>query len=149
MERIFNYIDGKLIAPASGSWFHNIDPSTGNIYSEVPDSTAADVDLAVNAATAAFPAWSVMPALTRCMLLEKIAALIERDLELLAKAESVDNGKPVLLARRMDIPRAAENFRFFATASTIAAAPSFNEAVRVSRERSSSFMLWPIVNARG
>ncbi len=116
MERIFNYIDGKLIAPASGSWFHNIDPSTGIIYSEVPDSTAADVDLAVNAATAAFPAWSVMPAMTRCKLLEKIAALIERDLELLAKAESVDNGKPVSLARRMDIPRAAENFRFFATA---------------------------------
>ncbi|MFM7328756.1 MAG: aldehyde dehydrogenase [Bacteroidota bacterium] len=116
MEQILNYINGTLINPVSGIWFPNIDPSTGSFYSEVPDSNATDVELAVQAATAAFPAWAAMPVMNRCALLEKIASLIERDLEQLALAESVDNGKPVSLARRMDIPRAAENFRFFATA---------------------------------
>jgi len=117
MERIQNYIGGTLIDPVSGTWFPNIDPSTGAAYSEVPDSGKADIDLAVEAASAAFPAWSAMPAITRCLMMETIASLIERDLDLLAIAESVDNGKPVALAKRMDIPRAAENFRFFATAA--------------------------------
>jgi aminomuconate-semialdehyde/2-hydroxymuconate-6-semialdehyde dehydrogenase len=82
----------------------------------VPDSDAKDVELAVAAAEKAFPAWSKTPAADRSRILLRIADLIERDLEKLVRAESIDTGKPLALARSLDIPRAASNFRFFATA---------------------------------
>jgi aminomuconate-semialdehyde/2-hydroxymuconate-6-semialdehyde dehydrogenase len=113
---IRNFIDGQFLEPVSGKYLDNIEPATGKTYSQVPDSDGRDVESAVVAAEKAFPAWSKTPAADRSRLLLRIADLIERDLEKLARAESIDTGKPLSLARSLDIPRAASNFRFFATA---------------------------------
>ncbi len=117
MLNIENYIGGSLVQPASGAYLDNIDPSTGEAYSLIPDSDDRDAHLAVEAAGAAFPAWSATPPETRFEIIMRLVSLIERDAEELAVAESVDNGKPLSLARVMDIPRAASNFRFYATAA--------------------------------
>ncbi len=117
MLNIENYIGGSLVQPASGAYLDNIDPSTGEIYSLIPDSDDRDVHLAVEAAGAAFPAWLKMPPEHRFEILMRLVSFIERDAEELALAESVDNGKPLSLARVMDIPRAVSNFRFYATAA--------------------------------
>jgi aminomuconate-semialdehyde/2-hydroxymuconate-6-semialdehyde dehydrogenase len=114
--KIPNFIDGQFVEPLGRKYLDNIEPATGKPYSEVPDSDARDVELAVVAADKAFDNWSKMPAADRSRLLLRIADLIERDLEKLARAESIDTGKPLSLARSLDIPRAASNFRFFATA---------------------------------
>ena len=114
---IENYIGGELLAPVSGAYLDNIDPAIGQVYSHIPDSDERDVHLAVYAAKAAFPAWSMTPPEERFTILMRLVALIERDLEPLALAESVDNGKPVSLAKAVDIPRAIANFRFYATAA--------------------------------
>lgn len=124
MEKIQNYLNGRLTEPASGKYLDVIEPATGEIYAVVPDSGPADVHLAAEAAGSALHLWSTMPAMERCRIMEKIADLIDRDRELLAQAESRDNGKPVSLARAMDIPRASENFRFFATAAVHLASES-------------------------
>ena len=114
---IENYIGGELLPPASGTYLDNIDPATCEVYSHIPDSDERDVQRAVEAAKAAFPAWSMTPPEERFVVLMRLVALIERDLESLALAESTDNGKPVSLARAVDIPRAVANFRFYATAA--------------------------------
>lgn len=110
-----NYINGKFLDPASQQHLDNINPATGKVYGQIPRSGKADVDLAVNAAKMAFPAWSATPKNKRAAILLKLADLIEENLDRLAKAESVDQGKPVWLATAVDIPRAASNFRFYAT----------------------------------
>lgn len=115
MTEILNYVNGGWIAPFSRKFFDNVDPSCGDVYSRVPDSDEQDVTAAVEAARAAFPGWSGMGVQQRTNFLLKIADLIDRDLELLAAAESRDQGKPLKLARVMDIPRASANLRFFAT----------------------------------
>ena len=115
-NKIRNFIDGRFVEPVGGKYLDNIEPATGKPYSLVPDSDARDVELAVTAAEKAFPSWSKTPAADRSRLLLRIAEFIERDLEKLARAESIDTGKPLALARSLDIPRAASNFRFFATA---------------------------------
>jgi len=117
MHKIANYIGGELVEPASGEYLDNIEPATGDVYSLIPDSDDRDVNLAADAARAAFPKWSGTSAEARFEILMRLVALIERDAEELARAESVDNGKPLSLARVMDIPRAASNFRFYATAA--------------------------------
>src|SRR5947207_15316571 len=114
--QIRNFIDGRFAEPIGGRYLDNIEPATGKPYSEVADSDARDVDLAVAAAEKAFRDWSKKPAAERSRLLLRIADLIERDLEKFARAESIDTGKPISLARTLDIPRAVANFRFFATA---------------------------------
>ena len=116
LPRIQNFIGGEFVEPQSGRFLDNIEPATGKPYSQVADSGKEDVDLAVAAAEAAFVDWSKKPAAERSKILLRIADLIERDLEKLARAESIDTGKPLSLARSLDIPRAASNFRFFATA---------------------------------
>lgn len=116
MTDLLNYIDGRLQPAAGGAWLDNYEPATGQVYSRLPDSGAADVEAAVAAAQAAFPAWSQLPASRRSAYLDRIAGLMEERLEQLAAAESRDQGKPVGLASRMDIPRAVDNFRFFASA---------------------------------
>jgi len=116
LEHIENFIDGQFVEPVGGKYLDNIEPATGKPYSQVADSDARDVELAVAAADKAFPEWSRRPAAERSKILLRIADLIERDLEKLAHAESIDTGKPLSLARTLDIPRAASNFRFFATA---------------------------------
>ncbi|HEV2333693.1 MAG TPA: aldehyde dehydrogenase family protein, partial [Gammaproteobacteria bacterium] len=118
MLEIRNYIDGKLAAAASGGWLETHEPATGKVYARLPDSDVKDVDAAVVAAAKAFPAWSKLSGEERGRWLLKLAELVERDLEKLARAESVDNGKPVDLARRLDIPRAISNLRFFAAAAS-------------------------------
>ncbi len=117
MQKIENYIAGSLVAPISGEYLENFDPSVGEVYSLIPNSEARDVEAAVAAAEAAFPAWSNTSTEERFAILMRLVALIERDLESLALAESIDQGKPVSLARTVDIPRAISNFRFYATAA--------------------------------
>ncbi len=118
MKRISNYINGVLSEPISGSYLDLYNPSTGQPYAKVPDSDVRDVEKAFTAAEEAFANWSSMPVGDRSRVLTKIADLIEDNLERLASAESLDNGKPVSLAIQVDIPRAAANFRFFAQAIT-------------------------------
>lgn len=115
MIKIENYINGKLVAPASGKYIYNYNPATGEVYSLIPDSDDVDVNLAVAAAEKAFPSWSKSSPEKRHDVLIKLVNLIERDLDKLAEAESIDNGKPFSLAKRVDIPRAASNFKFYAT----------------------------------
>ncbi len=116
LDQIHNFIDGEFVRPGSGSYLENIEPATGRAYSLVPDSDSRDVELAVAAAEKAFPSWARTPAADRSRILLRIADLIDRDLEKFARAESIDTGKPLSLARSLDIPRASSNFRFFATA---------------------------------
>lgn len=117
MERILNYIDGKLCQPKAGKYLENVNPAEGSVYGTLPDSDAEDVDQAVQAAQAAFPLWSAMPLSKRAAILLAIADMIDRDLDKLALAESIDQGKPLKLAKAVDIPRASANMRFYATAS--------------------------------
>ncbi|MGI8467451.1 MAG: aldehyde dehydrogenase [Pyrinomonadaceae bacterium] len=117
MLKIKNYIGGELLAPASNKYLDNFNPATGEVYSLIPDSDEKDVERAVEAAKNAFPAWSKMSAEQRHDILMRVSNLIERDLDELAEAESVDNGKPKSLAKQVDIPRAVSNFKFYATAA--------------------------------
>jgi len=116
MQKILNYINGELIEPVSKSYFDNFDPSTAMAYSHCPDSDERDVELAVKAAEAAFESWSLMPAEKRSRILLRISELMEKNLDKLALAESIDQGKPVWLAKTGEIPRAISNIHFFATA---------------------------------
>ncbi len=116
MEEILNYIGGKLLEPQSNQYIDNYEPATGSVYSQIPNSDEKDVAIAVEAAKNAFPGWSNTPASTRSAIMIRIADLIAANLDTLAAAESKDNGKPVSLAKSVDIPRAESNIRFFATA---------------------------------
>ncbi|MDO6744661.1 aldehyde dehydrogenase [Tenacibaculum soleae] len=115
---IQNYINGKLISPVADRWIDNYNPSNGEVYSQIPNSSKEDVELAYKAAADAFPSWSNTTLDERSKILSKIADLIEENLDKLAEAESKDNGKPISLAKQIDIPRAASNFQFFANAIT-------------------------------
>lgn len=117
MEKILNYIGGELASPSSGNFLPNINPAIGSVYSHVADSDSVDVTTAVESAKSAFSDWSQMPLQKRAAILMKIADLIDRDMDQLALAESQDQGKPLKLAKAVDIPRASANMRFFATAS--------------------------------
>ncbi|MEI6880202.1 MAG: aldehyde dehydrogenase [Bacteroidota bacterium] len=116
MQKILNYINGELVEPSSKQYIDNINPATGAAYSLCPDSDERDVELAYQAAEAAFEKWSNMPSDSRSKILLKLASLIERDNDKLAKAESIDQGKPFWLAQKGEIPRAQQNIHFFATA---------------------------------
>ncbi len=113
---LHNFIGGKFVPPHSGSYIDDINPATEVVLAQIPDSDGQDVDDAVRAAKGAFPAWSRTPVAERSRLLLKLADLLEQNLEELAQLESRDNGKTISLARRLDIPRAVANFRFFGTA---------------------------------
>ena len=117
MLRIQNYLNGRLEPPLAGRYLDNVEPATGRVYGQLPDSGPEDVAAAVAAAEAALPAWRARPAEERGRLLVCIADLIDANVERLARAESQDTGKPLALARVMDIPRAASNFHFFGTAA--------------------------------
>ncbi|KAJ3219930.1 Aldehyde dehydrogenase 8 member A1 [Dinochytrium kinnereticum] len=110
-----NFIDGALHPPKSGNYITSLNPATGQPYCLVPDSTEDDVEMAVAAATKAFPGWSETTRQERSRVMNKIADLIESRLDAFAEAESRDQGKPFSLAKRVDIPRAVHNFRFFAS----------------------------------
>ena len=110
-----NYINGSLIVPVKGNYIDNVDPSTGAVYGMIPDSDKEDIELAVAAARAAFAGWSKSTNEYRFKILNRIAELIDENSEALALAETIDNGKPLWLSKKVDIPRASSNFRFFAT----------------------------------
>ncbi|MBL6626903.1 MAG: aldehyde dehydrogenase [Cryomorphaceae bacterium] len=114
--RLQNYIDGQFAAPANGAYLPNVAPATGEVYGEIPDSGAEDVERAITAAKKAFPLWSNLTAAERSAHMLRVSQRIEERLDELAAAESKDNGKPVKLATRVDIPRARDNFAFYATA---------------------------------
>ena len=116
VKAILNYINGALVAPASERYLDNIDPSTGECYGTIPASNSQDVDAAVDAAEAAFLGWSQTSAAERSRILVRLADLIRDNQKALALAECIDSGKPRSLAEQMDIPRAEDNMRFFATA---------------------------------
>jgi aminomuconate-semialdehyde/2-hydroxymuconate-6-semialdehyde dehydrogenase len=118
MQEVLNTIDGRQAAALSGEWLDDVDPATAETVARVASSDARDVERAVAAAVRAFPAWSRTPAPERSRALRRLARLIERDLEKLARTESVDSGKPLSAARSIDIPRAVQNFDFFADAAT-------------------------------
>ena len=115
MLKLKNYINGELVEPISNQYIDNYDPSRGVVYSFIPDSDERDAELAIQAANEAFKTWSITPKDIRSKYLLKIASLIEENLHELAVAESLDNGKPLSLAKSVDIPRAASNFHFYGT----------------------------------
>ena len=114
MEKILNYINGELVSGKQNKFLDNINPATGQVYSLIPDSDASDVEAAIKAASDAFPAWSKLTVEERSNYLNLISQKILSHIDDLAKAESIDNGKPFKLAQSLDIPRSAKNFRFFA-----------------------------------
>lgn len=116
MEKILNYINGELVEPINGKYIDNYNPSTGKVYSLIPDSEELDINNAVAVAKEAFKTWSNTPKQDRSNILMKLADTIEKHSEELIKAESKDNGKPETLAAHVDIPRAPANIRFFAGA---------------------------------
>ena len=116
MQKIANYINGKLVEPHSGKYIDNYNPATGQVYAFIPDSNSQDVSQAISSAKKAFPRWAALQNSERAKWLEKISEGIHTNLEMLAKAESIDNGKPLSLAKAVDIPRARDNFKFYASA---------------------------------
>lgn len=116
MQKIANYINGKLVEPHSGKYIDNYNPATGQVYAFIPDSNSQDVSQAISSAKKAFPRWAALQNSERAKWLEKISEGIHNKLEMLAKAESIDNGKPLSLAKAVDIPRARDNFKFYASA---------------------------------
>lgn len=127
-QHISNYIGGAFCAPRKQQYIDNVNPATGEVYSYIPDSTALDIQDAVDAAQKAFPEWSTSSPDFRFRILNKIAELIEANLAAFALAESNDNGKPLWLSTKVDIPRASENFRFFATGALHFASESHSMA---------------------
>jgi aminomuconate-semialdehyde/2-hydroxymuconate-6-semialdehyde dehydrogenase len=113
-----NLIDGGLRAPAGGAYLDVCEPATGRVYARCPDSDARDVETAVAGAELATPAWAALSNGERAQHLHRLADAVEARLDELAREESRDTGKPVTLARRIDIPRAVANLRFFAEAIT-------------------------------
>ena len=118
LATLSNLIDGKPAAPAGRAYLDVFEPATGSPYARCPDSDGRDVAAAVAAAERAAPAWAALSAAERAHHLHRLAGAIEARLDELAREESRDSGKPVTLARKVDIPRAVANLRFFAEAIT-------------------------------
>lgn len=116
MLTLANFIGGKMVGPAGGTYMDVVEPATGEVFARVPDSGESDVDAAVKSAGRAFPEWSAMGTAERARVLFKLADLIDANTEPLAEAESRNTGKPIALARSVDIPRSASNLRYFAGA---------------------------------
>ena len=112
--RYENYIGGEWVAPVKGMYFENITPVTGKVFCEVARSTAEDVEVALDAAHAAAPAWGKTSPAERAVILNKIADRIEENLEMLAVAETWDNGKAIRECLNADLPLAVDHFRYFA-----------------------------------
>jgi len=115
-DRYDNWIGGERVAPVKGQYFENVSPVTGQVFCQIARSTAEDIELALDAAHAAAPAWGRTSITERSNILLKIADRIEQNLELLAVAETWDNGKPVRETLAADLPLAIDHFRYFAGA---------------------------------
>ena len=118
MHKILNYINGEYCEPLANEWIDNYNPSEGVVYGKIANSSSEDIEIAYQAAKQAFPNWSNTTIEERSRILLKIADLIDQNLNKLAEAEARDNGKPLSLAKSVDIPRASANFRFFGNAIT-------------------------------
>ena len=118
MHKILNYINGEYCEPLANEWIGNYNPSEGVVYGKIANSSSEDIEKAYQAAKNAFPSWSNTTIEERSRILLKIADLIDQNLNKLAEAEARDNGKPLSLAKSVDIPRASDNFRFFGNAIT-------------------------------
>jgi aminomuconate-semialdehyde/2-hydroxymuconate-6-semialdehyde dehydrogenase len=116
METLTNFINGEYCQPVNQEYIDNIEPATGLVYGQTPNSDVDDLELAISAAENALPAWRNLLLEQRADYLLKIAQGIEDNLDNLARAEAIDNGKPISLAKTVDIPRAASNFKFFSHA---------------------------------
>ena len=117
-QQLTHLIGGDAVPALCGDWRDVIDPATAQVFAQVADGDAEDVAAAIAAARAAFPAWSTLPASVRSRWLERLADALEARIEAFARAESCDGGKPLRLARDVEIPRAVANLRFFAHAAT-------------------------------
>ncbi len=117
MKELTNYINGEQISALSGGYIDNFNPATGQLLCRLPDSGSREVQRAVDAAEKAFPGWSATPVEERSKCINKIANLLEKDLDRIAKAETDDTGKPLWLSTSIDIPRSIRNLRFFASAA--------------------------------
>jgi len=115
-SRYENYIGGQWVAPSKGMYFENITPVTGKAFCEVARSTAEDIELALDAAHAAAPAWGKTSPAERAVILNKIADRIEENLEMISVAETWDNGKAIRECLNADLPLAVDHFRYFAGA---------------------------------
>ncbi|MEI7915130.1 MAG: aldehyde dehydrogenase family protein [Mycobacteriaceae bacterium] len=115
-SRYENFIGGQWTPPAGGQYFENVSPVNGQPFCEIARSTGADIEKALDAAHAAAPAWGKSPVAERAVILNKIADVIEANLESIALAESWDNGKPIRETLNADIPLAVDHFRYFAGA---------------------------------
>ncbi|MEA1672960.1 aldehyde dehydrogenase [Nitrospirillum sp. BR 11163] len=115
-SRYGNFIGGEWVPPASGEYFQNTTPITGQVICEIPRSNAEDIERALDAAHAAKRDWGRTSAADRARVLERIAQRIDDNLETLATVETWDNGKPIRETRAADIPLAADHFRYFAAA---------------------------------
>jgi aldehyde dehydrogenase len=115
--RYDNFIGGKWVAPVNGQYMANVSPVTGKVFCEVAKSTAADVELALDAAHAAKDAWGDASLAERAAVLNAIADALEANLEMLAVAETWENGKPVRETLAADVPLAIDHFRYFAGAT--------------------------------
>lgn len=122
-----NFIDGIYLPPIDGGYMDNFEPATGRACGKIPDSTDADLQMAVEAAQAAFPTWAAYSPEQRHDVLMAISKGILDRLDALAEAESQDSGKTLQTAREIDIPRAALNFKFFATAALHFASESHHQ----------------------
>lgn len=115
MERLKNFVNGEYVDPKEGKYLEKFSPINGEKIYELPDSSELDVVSAIQAASKAFKDWSEMKGIERSQILTKVADVVEKNLDVLAKAETEDVGKPIELSRSLDIPRVAWNFRFFAS----------------------------------
>ena len=113
-EKYDNFINGEFVAPVKGKYFDNVSPVDGKVFTKAARSSEEDVNLALDAAHAAFPAWSTTSATERSNMLLKIAQVMEDNFEYLATLETIDNGKPIREARAADIPYCIDHFRYFA-----------------------------------
>ncbi|MEO6589302.1 MAG: aldehyde dehydrogenase family protein, partial [Pyrinomonadaceae bacterium] len=113
-EQYNNFIGGEFVAPKSGEYLDVISPVDGKVFTKVARSTAEDVELALDAAHKAAPEWNNSSATTRSNLLWKIADVMEENLEMLARCETWDNGKPIRETMAADLPLAIDHFRYFA-----------------------------------
>ena len=114
--RYENWIGGEWVPPVKGGYFENVSPITGKVFCEVARGTSEDIDLALDAAHKAAPSWGKTSVAERALVLNRIADRIEENLELLAVAETWDNGKPVRETLAADMPLAVDHFRYFAGA---------------------------------
>ena len=114
MKKILNFINGEFVEPTSKEYLENVSPINGDVYSLIPDSDERDVQKALNAANQASLGWAQTQASQRSQILQKMASIIDSKKDELAKAETIDNGKPIRLSKQVDIPRSSSNLKFFA-----------------------------------